>query len=446
MDRRHFLAAGAIVPFAAQVGVTAQAAQMKVDVGASSLGADATDLSLSHPGIDRDRASFIMRAMSLDALVLGREANVLYTAGIVPVTLKLGLSGANFVVIPADPTVPVSLLTHQFPYYYNVADTGLPPDMEARLVASGPTTDALFYGDDAILGPSEREQYRRAQTLATGPIHTDFPAALRAALPPGLQDTGRIGCDTIEAMQLVERTVPGAQSSAGETAARHLRLIKNAYEIEAMSMAAAVNRQAAHLAVEGTRQHQTIAGLRDSFNTHSAALGNRPVFMAIDAVISDTFDAPLVDGHTILIDCVSSRFGYHGDYGRTVFIGEPRREIARKTRAVGDAWTALREELRPGMTFSQIQARGAEILASIAPGVVVPFGPHAVGLAHTEQPFEDFAGNPLDIELAPGMIISVDCPLLESSPAGTVHLEDLTLIEDDGSRPIHEVDQQIIVV
>ncbi|MFA3792473.1 hypothetical protein AB6T38_15260 [Aliiglaciecola sp. SL4] len=51
-----------------------------------------------------------------------------------------------------------------------------------------------------------------------------------------------------------------------------------------------------------------------------------------------------------------------------------------------------------------------------------------------------------DIILAKGMIISVDCPLLASAIAGSVHLKDLMLITVDASEAINHVGDQTIVI
>jgi hypothetical protein len=53
-------------------------------------------------------------------------------------------------------------------------------------------------------------------------------------------------------------------------------------------------------------------------------------------------------------------------------------------------------------------------------------------------------GGPLDLELAAGMVLSVDCPLLDVG--GSAHLEDMMLITVDGSRPLHTVDEPLILV
>ena len=109
------------------------------------------------------------------------------------------------------------------------------------------------------------------------------------------------------------------------------------------------------------------------------------------------------------------------------------------------AWDELKNQLRPGMKFSEIQRKGSEILKQINPGIVIPFSPHSVGLAHTEQPKSALDSSPLDIQLEKGMIISVDCPLMQASAKGSAHLEDLTLITESGSEPIHDPGNQIIL-
>jgi hypothetical protein len=55
-------------------------------------------------------------------------------------------------------------------------------------------------------------------------------------------------------------------------------------------------------------------------------------------------------------------------------------------------------------------------------------------------------GGPLDLELAAGMVLSVDCPLLDVGVGGSAHLEDMMLITVDGSRPLHTVDEPLILV
>jgi Xaa-Pro aminopeptidase len=66
-----------------------------------------------------------------------------------------------------------------------------------------------------------------------------------------------------------------------------------------------------------------------------------------------------------------------------------------------------------------------------------PFGPHLVGLHHTDMPARGADGALYDLALEAGMILSVDRPLMETGHSGSAHLEDLMLITADGAEPIH---------
>jgi Xaa-Pro aminopeptidase len=163
-------------------------------------------------------------------------------------------------------------------------------------------------------------------------------------------------------------------------------------------------------------------------------------------VTAEAYDEPLTDGRAFLIDAVSHLMGYHGDFARTVFLGEPPQPMRRVTTALAAAWDEIRANLKPGLRFSQIRAQGPAILKKLGYDFAVGFTPHHVGLWHTDQPRANADGSPFDPVLEPGMIISVDCPLVDTGLGGTAHLEDLTLITADGARPIHETGEPVIMV
>ena len=78
----------------------------------------------------------------------------------------------------------------------------------------------------------------------------------------------------------------------------------------------------------------------------------------------------------------------------------------------------------------------------------ISFTPHSVGLMHTDEPIDWTNGLPgkADLRLRENMIISVDCPVMETGYGGSAHLEDLTLITSTGSEPIHPVTGAAIVI
>jgi Xaa-Pro aminopeptidase len=272
--------------------------------------------------------------------------------------------------------------------------------------------------------------------------HADgLRTALRAHGLAGRQ----LGFDSLEAERLAKEASPQSALRPAFDLVRHARLVKTPLELELMRTASAATVTAALATARQMRALGSLVAARNHFNAEVSRLGNTPVFMVVDGVIAEDHDEPFVDGTTVLIDCVSHFRGYHSDFGRTVFIGEPRPEMARRVRAMGTAWNDLRSRLRPGMRFSEVRSHGAEILHRIQPGMKVPFNPHCVGLAHSDQPRTGLDGEALDVVLEPGMVISVDCPLMEASASGTAHIEDLTLITSGGSVPLHETGDQTII-
>jgi Xaa-Pro aminopeptidase len=276
-------------------------------------------------------------------------------------------------------------------------------------------------------------------------MYPSMEAALKTALGAHGLSAGKLGFDSLEAERLAGQAEPRTRLQPAPDLIRHMRLVKTPLELEFMRAASAATVTAALATARRMRTLGSLKKVRSQFNSEVSRLGNTPVFMVIDGVIAEDHDEPLAEGTTMLIDCVSHYRGYHADFGRTVFIGEPSQAMARRVRAMGTAWNELRSGLKPGLRFSEVRALGTQILSRIEPGMNVPFNPHSVGLAHSDQPRFALDGAPLDVRLEPGMVISVDCPLLEASVRGTAHLEDLTLITADGSVPLHATGDQIIV-
>jgi Xaa-Pro aminopeptidase len=172
------------------------------------------------------------------------------------------------------------------------------------------------------------------------------------------------------------------------------------------------------------------------------------VFLNVDRVSSELSQDTIRDGQALFLDSVSHYRHYHGDYARMVFVGEPPPAAREAARAVAHGWSALREQLRPGLRYSQIGALGRDAVRKGGFDVAVGFGPHSVGLMHTDEPGEDAGGfyRKLDLTLQENMILSVDCPVLDTGLGGSAHTEDLMLITADGAVPLHDLADPVITV
>jgi Xaa-Pro aminopeptidase len=412
------------------------------------------------PLIHVERAREIMEREGIDALLVTREANVFEFSTYWPVHGRMGNPNTCFALLTRRPGDAVGLVIPQFTYYYIFADLGVADSGQGSGVqpflytGSGTTFDPssaaappiLFRAvDDQAL--SARERKRRERLAAAGPMHGSASAALGAMLREYGLAQGVVACDDPDAEALVAETGLATRTRPGSNLLRHIRLVKSAAEITLMRYAASANAEAALATARAARELGGIRAVRERYYAELAARGGTGVFMVVDGSNCETYDAPLVEGSAFLIDCVGRFHNYHGDYARTVFVGEPTARMSVTTEALALGWSAIQERLRPGISYSQIREVGAEALRKGGFDVQVGFNPHSVGLWHGDDPRRDEAPrSPRDeITLEPGMILSVDCPAFDTGIGGTAHLEDLVLITRDGFEPLNDMGSRIVV-
>ncbi|MEM9532385.1 MAG: M24 family metallopeptidase [Pseudomonadota bacterium] len=404
-----------------------------------------------------EQADRVMAELGLDALVLARGVNFQHALGARPVITRMGRAPSAFAIVTRREKGRLAVVGAAFSYYFTLAerldDLGAPTFLYTWPVEDdeGDTTAAappVFH--DRGETPVDSVETRRVDATRSAIRAQGLHARLSDALAKALKDLGlaqgRLASDHPLVDATVETAAPKATVVDAEDALRRIRPVKSEVEIALMRQAAAGNVDAALEALKTVRAGGTHRDLRAEFFAAAARRGHRGVFMVVDRICDDLVDEKLTDGQALMIDCVSEYAGYHGDYGRTVFIGEPNRAMTAATRAMGDAWDKLREQLRPGLTFSEVSKLGLDAMKASGRTYRVPFGPHSVGLYHSDHAAWSGLLPEIDVVLQPGMVLSVDCPLLETGVGGSAHLEDLMLITADGAEPLHPTDQQTITV
>lgn len=412
------------------------------------------------PRMNMAQAFKIMDQLGLDALVVGEGINVYHASGYWPITARMGHAPSTFAIVTRNESQPVSIVLSAFTYYYQLADIHRTDDYPVYLYTA-PTGDVDENGDPIatpVSGFPNREEVpmdpvesRRASLASAAEKEKGAWAGAKYAMAKALKDLGlskgTLAADHRTVRGLLDDAAPNATVVDADTALRYIRPVKSDLEIQLMRAASKANVEAAIEAVKSVRAGAMYREFRAEYFAQAARRGNRGVFLVVDRVSAETFDAPFRDGQAFLIDAVSEFQGYHGDYGRTVFIGEPAKAMQNATKAMGDAWTEVRHALKPGMRFSEIITLGQQTLKKMNANYTVSFTPHSVGLYHTDHVGSaGAAAFREDPVLEKGMIISVDCPLLEAGVGGSAHLEDLTLITADGSEPIHDVGDQTIMI
>ena len=454
--RRSFLG-GAALGVAAAAAPAVHGAASPADGDAPAL----PDLAFLRdtPLFDPARARFFLEQEGMDALVVTHPANVYYLSNHWPQLDRMGFTDSAITVWPRDPQRPVTLVMHAFSWFYTVSPEAYFDD---RLVfpytqPAGPAATprgepeaaparGLRVHDPDLL--TDRERHRQRSLEAARPASADAGWALAKALRELGLDGATLGIDDPQLEALLRYRGIEAALRPAENTLRRIRMAKSPAELRLMRLAAQQNVEAAMAAARAARELGSTQALRQRFYAEAAARGNTGVFMVINGASSEVIDEPIEEGMAFSVDCVSHCRHYHGDFARTIFVGEPNATMQRATKAIGIAWQDIREQLRPGMKFGEVSELGRASIRKQGLDLPVSFRVHSVGLFHTDHPQPSLIEprGPEALELEEDMILSVDCPVLQAGQGGTAHLEDLMWIRATGAEPIHDVPPGVIVV
>ncbi len=410
--------------------------------------------------MNKDRARYFMEQEGLDALVVSHPANVFYLSNHWPQLDRMGFQDSAMAIFSRDPKRPLAVLMHAFLYYYTHSPESAfsdrlvfpytqPVDPDADPGDGEPAAvPARTRVERGIVPITARNQRRKEMLAQTEPVAAGPSWALARALRELGLERAVLGIDNPRIAELVAQRGLPATCRGGENTIRRIRLAKTPTEIKLMRMAAQQNVDAAVVAANMTRELGSAARLRARFFAEAELRGNRGVFMVVNGTSAEVIDEPLEDGMAFSIDCVSHCRHYHGDFARTIFVGEPHRHMIKVTNGIATAWSEIREQLRPGMRFADIPPIGKASLKKQGLELNVSFTPHSVGLFHTDHPQPSLLdGRTIEgLVLEENMVLSVDCPPIDAGIGGTAHLEDLMLIKKGGAEPIHDVPPGVFIV
>ena len=417
--------------------------------------------------VNRERASQVMQTANVDAIVCSDSDNIYYLTNYYPQLSKMGMENLTYAILPRDINQAPILIIGQFEYYLAGSQGVTARDVDLRLytmpadlenfTSKSSLSEQLdakgfpsFLPAQHISQPlSDTEKFKREETLlksahmgATG--ETSFLKALRDMPRP----FKRIAIDNRALADQIGRAEIDVSFADAQQMLRRIRLVKTPAEITLMRYAANANAQAGLAAAKIARDGATFQDIRREFNRQCVDRFMTPEFMVIDSVIPDNMPGDIKEGRAFAIDCVSHGQYYHGDYGRTVCVGEPTGEIKRATQAIARVWDDLLPQLKPGMRYSEIGETAAKIFKETKSEAALICNPHSVGLHHTDEPSVEGSSffTKDDLQLLEGMIISVDLPVVDVGLGGSAHLEDLVLIGKDGATLLNDGGDRVIIV
>jgi Xaa-Pro aminopeptidase len=431
----------------------------------------AAEIVKKGPLINLNRAYKVMHQEQLDGLIVTLPKNIFYFTGYHDHLAVRYASPTSFALLSKDENKKMCIVMNQFIYYFSFIDGGFKLNSKDFLFTGWnknntgleggknngelqePIPSAPYTWRDIGEHPIGEIEENRLNILTKKlnevPESADYDWALKKAIQYLELEKALVGIDHPVIDQTIKKLDLNTKTIDGDHALRRIQIIKSEREIELMKISAQNNADASIAAIRQIRNGATHQDLKSLFFSECSKRGNIPSLLQIDTVNSEVFNKELKNGDSFAIDAVSHGFHYNGDFGRTVFLGEPSRSMKKATDAISIGWDAVREQLKPGLRYSEIRTIGREAMKKSGYNFSVAVTPHSIGLSHTDEPGKNGPGSfwqKDDLILQENMIISVDLPVLNTGIGGTAHLEDLTLITNDGGEQINDIGNRIIVL
>jgi Xaa-Pro aminopeptidase len=234
----------------------------------------------------------------------------------------------------------------------------------------------------------------------------------------------------------------------GEQVFRKIRVVKTEPEIALMRLAGAANGAAAMATIRQMQKGMTFDEVERIWKVECAKRGNDDIQFIAGMVTGLFPHGEIVEGRSFVIDAVSHHRQYHGDFGRTVIVGEPSKALLAREKAHKAGHDAVYAIVKPGVKFSELRkvAIDAEVKAGL-PREILSCTPHGVGLEHGDNPARLDVPFTMaeDMTLEENMVITIDLPYIEIG-ADIGHHEDLIRITKTGFEPLNPLGDPLVIV
>ena len=418
--------------------------------------------------LNKARAHDFMEAEKVDLLICSIPENIYYLTNQRPMTYRLGYNDHAYATLSSDLAEPPTYVMGRYDGFLGgVFDTKISEQLNYRLFS--PPEDMAAFAQltdiqDIIHAPvnnnffprlhSEHElaphinTRRESDSRALDQHYANSEGALLKQVFETDLKHKTVAIDHPKIRATLEKAGLDLRIVDGERLIRKIRLQKSPQELELMRYAIDANVASARAAAQSVSEGATLQDIRLEFSKNCGSLLTTPYWMVIDGIVPELVPGEIERGRSFMIDCVSQFQGYKGDFGRTVCVGDPTREMQSIIDALSHVWDRLMPILKPGTKYSDIHAASAALFAETKVDAGFAINPHTIGINHSDQPSanEFDPWTPSDIELVENMVLSVDMPVLDSGLGGTAHLEDLVLIGKDGPELLNSSDDRFIVV
>ncbi len=225
------------------------------------------------------------------------------------------------------------------------------------------------------------------------------------------------------------------------------RRVKRPDEVDSLSKALRITDDAFEQASAGIRVGMTELAVADAIRQALRELGSEGEAFATIVASGPNAAKPhhspgsraIREGEPVIIDMGARINGYCGDLTRTVWVGQPSQQLVTMYRLVLEAQRVAIESARAGIEASAVDSAARAVFseAGMERGVLHSVG-HGVGLRIHEAPAVSQASTDI---LEAGNVITIE-PGLYFSEWGGVRIEDVLLVEENGSRNLTGASKQ----
>ena len=392
--------------------------------------------------LNQSRAYDIMDQRHLDGLIAHLPINVYYLTDYWSDVLAAGFDCACFGLLPRREDAPAALIIMALETRHLVSTatwvpnivtyTGEPTDEEQATADGGARYQGWPTRDNAPLSPLAQQWVKSVERWCTSTTPNAM-SALGRAIKDAELDQSTIGVDDERLLSwMTAAGTPQVTTLYAREAFNDIRLIKTDPELDLLRRAATCNQNAVVEAMDAARLGATWNELRSVYMQAMARQGGRGVYLACG--VGGLPHREIVKGEPVMFDGLGTYAQYHGDFGRSLVVGEPSAELDARVRALQTGWEATREAIRPGVSYEDIAhiAHAAVTAAGFTGEFRLPV-PHALGLEHTDDPRSLLlpVGSKPNRVLEQNMVLNVDMPHTEIG-WGSIHLEDTVRVTADG--------------
>jgi Xaa-Pro dipeptidase len=346
-----------------------------------------------------------MAEARLDVLLVMAPENIVYTAGVLPPSLRTVRTRLACCVIPAEGSTELIVVA--------LEKGAVEP--ECWLDAVTPYRE---FEQDAVSVAAASLRERGLSAASIGIEETYLPKA---------------------AFEVLQASLPDARFVAIDGLLADARCIKTQDEIDSIASIGRVAQTIGEECLGLVSAGDTERALGTLISERYAETGGRLTMLVVGSGARSAIpnaaptDRILERGDTVRIDVIGTRDNYCSDVARTAVVGEPTMEQQALYGTLKEVHERILERLRPGALTSDLYSIYRDAMED-AGLPYYHFVGHGLGITLHEDPFIN-DGRP--VMLAPNMVICIEPMTLIEGRQG-MQIEDEVLITSDGCRLLTE--------